>query len=253
MTSTESARRPHIDVPKPNQIEVVQPTETWEFVDLDGIVIGSSIGAGGTTQADMMKEKFNIPTLTVHKAGELRRTALFESTGRYIEEGEDSDPQLERDTDKITQRILRNSSPENPAIVEAQMGGYAATKLIEQQKENHKSIPQIERFLLVVEENEGAERVMNRELAKGREGDLEFWKHQNRVRKARNMKNWRNAYDDLRGVDIHDAMKTDRNGVPIWTRFYDHVIDTTGLTPEQVHNQMIITMWEKGKIRPKSA
>lgn len=230
----------------------VTPEREWEFIDTAVITLSSSPGGGTSSVASLLAENLGITGDSLFKVGDKRREWDKEATGKeHTEETDRNDPLIERKTDAITRSVIRHASSENPAIVEAQLGGFIAFSVEDQVKRNHKKMERNVKILLTVDETIGAQRVKEREEAKGRVGfSVEDWIKINNKRHLKDLKNWRRAYPELRRIDPHDANSLESDGkTPTWKRFYDLKIDTSNATQEQIVNQILITLWENGNIR----
>lgn len=226
----------------------------WEFIDTAGVTVSGPPGSGTSTGSKMLTEMVGLdPTTNLIRVGDLRRQIDRKETGiEFTEDVDRNDPNVERRTDALTRSYLRRATPDDPKVAEAQLGGFIATKVEEQAKKNHKAMYRIAKILLVVDEEEGGRRVQKREEAKGRSGfTTEHWVRYNNKRHKKDLKNWRRAYPELRGIDPHDANAMDRDGERLWKKYYDIKIDTTFLTEQETADRILLFLWENGYIRKK--
>ncbi len=244
----------------------------YEFVDTAGITISSSPGGGSSALSRILAERLGVSN--VKHIGELRRIAEWNRKGTmHIEDMQRDDPKIERQTDLVTSRELRTATDKTPVIIEAQLGGIISKFTEERQKKNHKAMGRVAKILLTVDPLEGARRVRSREEGKARkeieerqangkpiEASLlarlnrsdEYWAEVNSTRHAKDLRNWRQAYPQLRGIDPHDTNALEKDGkTPIWKRYYDFKLDTTFANLDEVCSQIIISLLENGYIRRK--
>lgn len=167
-------------------------------------------GAGKSTIAKQLAEKLDWPRYYI---GGLRRQKAKER-GMTLEEynrlGE-QDPSTDLEVDKYQEELGKK---EDNFIIEGRTSWYF--------------IPHSLKLYLDVEEREGAQRILEELQGKQdrNEGDIPKDVEEVVKRNQRREESDRKRYAQYFGIDAFDKNN------------YDHVIDTTGLTPEEVFNKV---------------
>lgn len=232
----------------PSVAESLKPEGEWQFVDTSAIIIAGPPGSGSSSISALLTERFSIPEDKNWYIGKLRRKA----EGMPIEEVLHFNKEKELATDAITKNVLLISTPDDPVIVEAQLGGYIG--------KDTSSF----RILINADETTRAERVKMREDEKvdqeiedkklhpekyiGKEVpqkySVEQWVLRNKARTKRNLASWKKTYPQLRGKSPFDKDLQFSN-----KKVYDLFIDSTNLRPEKIIDIIVFHMQITGKIR----
>lgn len=188
--------------------------EAWDVHFATFVLVGES-GTGKTSVADMMVAIYKKPK--IFKVGQvLRAETNTQDEVEYINRPVADDKYF--DDEQI--RIIKQSTPDEPWIIEARLAGYWASK---HREENEFPIIRIK---LTAKDEVRYKRIQKRLEKNGEHLPIEEIQEKEKERTKRDQAQWTKAHPELIGVDPYDE------------RLVDFTIDTTDLSVVQVFDEI---------------
>ena len=224
---------PHAEGFTPAQ-ELPVAKEKWKINAALVIIIGKP-GTGKTITANKMKEMYG---LKIYKAGQNIRTESGANTAQvqYVDRPVAEDLSI----DKQQIEIIRNSTPENPKLIESHLGAWLAFQYRQENK-----------YPIVVIKLEGEEEKRHTRLQKrlkeaGESLSLAEIARREKERAEKDRAQWAEAYPDhpeLKTFDPYDDAFLDPR--------VDFTINTSNLTVEQTQSAIHEKLQERKMVEPK--
>lgn len=210
--------------------------EKWS-ISFSVITISGKPGCGNTVLAQNLAEKYGVKLVTVGQllrdSVEVPNLPIIDYNKRPVKVDEELD-ELQAKTIKRAVFIISN-----PTIIEAKLAGVIATEVLRTIPPEQQALSPVIRILVVADENIRAQRIQRRENEK--HPDLEMTQEEivdkTRNRWRRDLTRYKSLHDEL--IDVNDPWDPLNKN-----KFYDFVIDTSNLTPEEtvekVHEHLVV-------------
>lgn len=248
------------------------PTKEILITKFSVVTISGRSGTGKTVTAEGLAELYSIPEERNKKTGQLMReiTESGQESQGFIDRAEYVDKKL----DRMQRELIRNSTPENPLLLEGRLAGVIAN---EERRKNPELI--IASLLFVAPSAIRMERILKRHLEdnpelqrlkieldnalksdatpelvasilhdiKSREINLKTVKDQEKEREQKDLARWRKHHPQLEGIDPFDpsyVVLESKSKITGRTRergereFYDFIIHTGDLSVEATVRQI---------------
>lgn len=207
------------------------------------LTISGESGTGKTVIAEMLANRYGIPSNRNLKVGDLFRTIVGTPVVGYV----DRELTLDRQLDRLQAQIINDADPTQPFILEGRLAGVIASEEIRRAEENNETPPSVVRLLFTGDELIRAQRVWRREVQTNPDLTLEQVLEQGRERLRGDNQQWSKLHPQLAGIHPHSSLNQDNEGNPI----YDLVVDTTDLSVPKVMEVVESYLDENGYSGPR--
>lgn len=206
------------------QSEDIVPKERWG-VSFCVVTISGKPGSGNTALGQGLGDKYGVE---VSHVGEAYRKGIEEHNIPVIDYSR-RPVKTDEEIDEMQAQAIRRAieMTGHPIIKESKLAGVIATEVLDKTDAGQKALSPVARILVVADENVRAERIQKRESEKnpGLEVTQEEIQDRTKNRWKRDLTRYRIIHPQLADIDPWDPESADK--------FYDFVIDTTDLTPEE--------------------
>lgn len=204
------------------------------------LVISGHPGTGKTYVIGELAKQYGLNVKQVIKIGDLFREFGKEQTGQDPTGYIDREPDFDRRADALQIELLTNPNP-GVFIIESKLGGLLTWQKRQERTAEHKEMPPIFTILLLVSSDVGNQRVFARDSKKNNTLTFEESTKQTQERKTRDLELWKTLYPILILPEINPLTKEAQV-------IYDHTVDTTKLTKEEVVTAIHRILVQKGVV-----
>jgi len=228
------------EIPISHKHESPLPKERWG-VSFSVVTISGLPGCGNTVLAQNLAEKYGVKLVNI---GQLLRESVEEPNLPIIDYNK-RPVKVDEELDELQAKTIKRSVLiiSNPTIIEAKLAGVIATEVLRTIPPEQQALSPVLRILVVADEDIRAERIKKREIEK--HPDLEITQEEiidkTRNRWRRDLTRYRSLHDVL--TDVVDPWDSENKN-----NFYDFVIDTSNLTPEETVEKVHEYLQEQGLV-----
>ncbi|MBI2033331.1 MAG: hypothetical protein HYT10_02590 [Candidatus Levybacteria bacterium] len=203
------------------------------------IVISGHPGTGKTRIINELGTYYGLQPAKIIKVGDLLRQKAKEETGKHVtgfyERGIGADAVL----DTLQMDLFESFEPGNIYILESKLGGRHVAKLRERWGKDGIAPADIVTFLLFADPDIREPRVYKRDRKKKPDLTAEESRRETQEREMKDREQWTKLYHELENIDPLSPEAGD---------LYDHCINTSDLSVEEVKRLMHLLLLSDGAV-----
>lgn len=210
-----------------------------------GLTISGQSGTGKTSLSENLQHVLNVPQF--FNTGELFRELIDEERGEEVIGYQDRMVTLDKKLDTKQRQLLLSATPEHPLILEGRLAGIITNQLRQEAVRNDTQAPNIVTILLTAKSEIRYKRILQRQKLKDSSLSLTKVRKLTHDREKQDRKQWGLLHPELKKIDPFNPSNRLPDGEPM----YDLIIDTNNKNSEEVLEEVLRRLEERGSIKPK--